>query len=238
MYPHLSWVAMAGEGKRDYPASIGYQAPWYKEYHYIEDHFARLNTALTKGTPHVDVAVIHPIESYWLYWGNRRQTAGKRESIESGFENVIKWLLFGLIDFDFVSEAILSEESVEQDDNSFDVGKMKYHAVVVPGCETLRKNTYERLRAFGEAGGKIVFMGKIPSMIDCVKTDLVKSHFLKHWRNKEQLILRLQLLMMSRHRWLKRKWAAGQVTCFTRCVMTGMLAGCLSAMFIRRRIRT
>lgn len=173
--PHLSWVAMAGEGKRDYPASIGYQAPWYKEYHYIEDHFARLNTALTKGTPHVDVAVIHPIESYWLYWGNRRQTAGKRESIESGFENVIKWLLFGLIDFDFVSEAILSEESVEQDDNSFDVGKMKYHAVVVPGCETLRKNTYERLRAFGEAGGKIVFMGKIPSMIDCVKTDLVKS---------------------------------------------------------------
>ncbi len=28
--PHLSWVSMAGEAKRDYPASINYQVPWYK----------------------------------------------------------------------------------------------------------------------------------------------------------------------------------------------------------------
>ena len=42
--PHLSWVSMAGEAKRDYPASISYQSPWHTEYRYIEDHFARLNT--------------------------------------------------------------------------------------------------------------------------------------------------------------------------------------------------
>ena len=30
--PHLSWVSMEGEAKRDYPASINYQSPWYKEY--------------------------------------------------------------------------------------------------------------------------------------------------------------------------------------------------------------
>lgn len=30
--PHMSWVSMAGEAKRDYPASINYQSPWYKEY--------------------------------------------------------------------------------------------------------------------------------------------------------------------------------------------------------------
>ena len=47
--PHLSWVSMAGEAKRDYPASINYQSPWYKEYKYIENHFARVNTALTRG---------------------------------------------------------------------------------------------------------------------------------------------------------------------------------------------
>ena len=49
--PHLSWVSMAGEAKRDYPASINYQSPWYKEYKYIENLFARLNTALTRGNP-------------------------------------------------------------------------------------------------------------------------------------------------------------------------------------------
>ena len=28
--PHLTWTSMAGEAKRDYPASISYQSPWYK----------------------------------------------------------------------------------------------------------------------------------------------------------------------------------------------------------------
>ena len=56
---------MAGEAKRDFPASIGYQSPWYKEYPLIENYFARLNKALRRGTPHVRLGVIHPIESYW-----------------------------------------------------------------------------------------------------------------------------------------------------------------------------
>lgn len=28
---HLAWTSMAGEAKRDFPASISYQSPWYKE---------------------------------------------------------------------------------------------------------------------------------------------------------------------------------------------------------------
>lgn len=40
-------MTMKGEAKRDYPASISYQSPWAEEFSMIEDHFARLNTALT-----------------------------------------------------------------------------------------------------------------------------------------------------------------------------------------------
>ncbi|TFG46650.1 MAG: hypothetical protein E4H40_07210, partial [Candidatus Brocadiia bacterium] len=64
--PHLSWVSMAGEAKRDYPASIFYQSPWYREYKIIEDYFGRINTVMTRGTPSVRIGVIHPVESYWL----------------------------------------------------------------------------------------------------------------------------------------------------------------------------
>ena len=39
---HLSWYTMEGEAKRDYPASILHQSPWYKEYRKVEDHFSRL----------------------------------------------------------------------------------------------------------------------------------------------------------------------------------------------------
>ena len=39
--PHLTWTSMAGEAKRDYPASISYQSPWYKEYPLVEDYFCK-----------------------------------------------------------------------------------------------------------------------------------------------------------------------------------------------------
>ena len=90
--PHLSWVSMEGEAKRDYPASINYQAPWYKEYPLIEDHFARVNTAMTRGTPLVHVGVIHPIESFWLHWDIGANSG--REQMDNNFKDVTEWLLF------------------------------------------------------------------------------------------------------------------------------------------------
>lgn len=168
--PHLSWVSMEGEGKRDYPASIGYQSPWYREYSYIEDHFARLNTALTRGKPVVRVGVIHPIESYWLYWGNQRQTAVVRQDLENNFTNVIEWLLYGLIDFDFVSEAMLSEDSQSCADG-FRMGSMKYETVVVPQCHTIRSTTLKKLQEFANHGGKVIFMGEPPRFVDAALSD-------------------------------------------------------------------
>ena len=73
---------MRGSAKRDYPASISYQSSWFKEYGYIEDHFARLNTALMRGKPLVNVAVMHPIESAWLIGGVREYTAAGMETLD------------------------------------------------------------------------------------------------------------------------------------------------------------
>ena len=86
--PHLSWVSMRGSAKRDYPASISYQSAWYKEYGYIENHFARLNTALTRGKPIVNVAVLHPIESAWLSGGVREYSAAEIETLDAQFGNI------------------------------------------------------------------------------------------------------------------------------------------------------
>lgn len=170
--PHLTWVSMGGEAKRDYPASIGYQSPWYKEYPYIENHFARLNTALTRGKPHVKVGVIHPIESYWLHWGPREQTSLIREEMETNFRNIIEWLLFGLIDFDFISESLFPS-LCEKASNPIKVGKMQYDVIIVPSCETLRSTTIDRLEDFAEAGGKLIFAGDLPKYADAKPTDKI-----------------------------------------------------------------
>lgn len=42
---------MEGEAKRDYPASIFYQSPWWRQYKYVEDYFSRLGVMLNQGAP-------------------------------------------------------------------------------------------------------------------------------------------------------------------------------------------
>lgn len=171
--PHLSWVSMKGSAKRDYPASINYQSPWYKEYSYIEDHFARLNTALTRGKPVVNIGVIHPIESCWLNFGPADASADAIQNIEEGFKNVSEWLLYGQVDFDYISEELLSEKGSV--DNKLNMGKMRYSTVVVPACDTLRRTTFELLKKFKENGGNLIFYGECPRCIDLIETDEVRS---------------------------------------------------------------
>ncbi|MBR2988177.1 MAG: hypothetical protein IKC64_00460 [Clostridia bacterium] len=164
--PHLSWVSMKGSAKRDYPASISYQSAWYEKYNYVEDHFARLNTALTRGVPSVNVAVIHPIESYWLNYGPQENTADKRRVLESQFDQLINFLLRGTIDFDFVSEGMLPDIYTNGNDGKFTLGAMKYNAVVVPPVQTLRTTTINALTDFVNNGGKVIFTGACPECVD------------------------------------------------------------------------
>jgi hypothetical protein len=172
--PHLTWTSMAGEAKRDYPAPIGYQSPWYKEYALVENYFARLNTAMTRGKAAVKVGVIHPIESYWLYFGTREHTEGIRKEMDVNFQQLVRWLLYGLIDFDFIAESLLpqlqSPKEAEQA-KGFLVGAMEYDVILVPNCVTLRSSTLDRLLAFVKRGGKVIFTGKIPTYVDAVKSD-------------------------------------------------------------------
>ncbi|KAA8577103.1 hypothetical protein EYC84_007107 [Monilinia fructicola] len=86
---HLAWLSMAGEGKRDYPASINYQS-----------------VAMTRGKAVTRVGVIHPIESYWLCFGPD-QSGDEAGSRDRAFSDLTNWLLHGLIDFDFISESLL-----------------------------------------------------------------------------------------------------------------------------------
>ena len=172
--PHLSWVSMKGDAKRDYPASISYQSPWYKEYPYIEDHFARVNTALTRGSADVSIAVIHPIESYWLHWGPGATTLEKRKQLEQNFDDLIHWLLMNQLDFDYVSESLFPEEC-KKASNPIKIGKMKYDVIVVPALETIRESTVERLEDFVEAGGRVIFMGPCPTYVDCKRSERIKA---------------------------------------------------------------
>ncbi|MBE5786495.1 MAG: hypothetical protein E7324_03030 [Clostridiales bacterium] len=167
---HLSWVSMEGEAKRDYPACINYQSPWYKEYPYVEDYFARVNAALTRGKPHVKIGMIHPIESYWLRRGPLAQTEDRCAEMDQRFQDATAWLLHGLMDFDYICESLLPAQC-KQGGFPLQVGEMAYDAVIVPQMETIRSTTLDRLENFQAAGGQLIFMGEAPKFVDAIPSD-------------------------------------------------------------------
>jgi len=167
--PHLSFMSMAGEGKRDWPASIFYQSPWYKEFTYIEDYFSRVNYFLSKGKPVTRVAIIHPIESIWLHLGQKDRNESAINKLQSDFANITETLLFGGIDVDYISESLLPEQYKNTSD-TFKVGEMEYDAVIIPSMETIRKTTLDRLEQFHKNGGKVIFAGDIPLIMDAEKS--------------------------------------------------------------------
>jgi hypothetical protein len=167
--PHLYWVSMRGEAKRDYPASIGHQSPWYREYAYLEDHFARISSAMTRGNPVVRIGVVHPVESYWLHWGPNAQTKAVRDELDERFSQLTDWLLFHQLDFDFICESLLPGQ-FDPDGEGFAVGAMRYDVVIVPNLETIRSATLAALRQFRAKGGTVLFAGNLPDCVDAEAT--------------------------------------------------------------------
>ena len=174
---HLFWTEMGGEAKRDYPASIGFQSPWYKEYPLIENYFSRVNTVMTRGKAVERIAVIHPIESYWLYWGVQEQTGSIRAELDEQFSKLVDTLLFGLQDFDFLSESLIPELTDGKTivNKQLSAGAMKYDVILVPNCLTLRSTTIEMLEKCIEAGVKVLFTGKTPVYENAVPSERAKS---------------------------------------------------------------
>ncbi|MGC4031067.1 MAG: hypothetical protein QM754_04885 [Tepidisphaeraceae bacterium] len=168
--PHLAWVSMAGEAKRDYPASISYQSPWFEQYKLVEDHFARIATVLTRGKPVVRVGLIHPIESYWLKFGCTEQAGPEMAERDKAFADVTSWLAYSGIDFDYLCESILPGQNTSAG-KQFVVGEMAYDAIVVPGLRTMRSTTLALLTKFRRAGGLVIFAGEVPTLVDAFPSD-------------------------------------------------------------------
>ncbi len=164
---HLSWYTMEGEAKRDYPASISFQSAWCKEYKAVEDYFSRVNVALEGGDAVRDVAVIHPIESAWGSYLVRGMKSGEwhgdnsmnavAAKLNEGLETVMRTLLKGHCDFDFIDEEVLSRHgSVEG--ASLKLKLASYKVVVVPPMLCARPSTAKILADFAKAGGRVLIV--------------------------------------------------------------------------------
>lgn len=171
--PHLSWYSLAGGAKRDFPPSIFFQSPWWREHRLLGDYFGRLCLALSQGEAVREICVVHPIETAWGLKVKPATPAvnGLTELLYSLF-NI---LLDRQFDFDLADESLMQRHgSVEVTRGAprLRIGRMRYRAVVVPEAGTLRGTTAALLAKFAKAGGRVVFAGRMPERLNGVCASL------------------------------------------------------------------
>ena len=166
---HLSWYTMEGDAKRDYPASILHQSPWWQAYRTVEDYFSRVHVLMTQGEPVRDVLVVHPMESVWVRCRAGWHDAEDVKELDASIQRLRDWLLDADLDFDYGDEEMMSRLAKVRKANGqpiLDVGKARYTTVVVPPLITIRSTTLSVLRRFGRAGGRVLFVGEPPQYVD------------------------------------------------------------------------
>lgn len=176
--PHLSWYTMAGENKRDYPASIFYHSAWYKQYKYVEDYFARIHVA-TEGRPaDCRLLVLNPIESVWAraYSGGFNWLMSGDEgitAIENQYQETFRMLMRAGVDFDYGEERILARYGNVKK-NRIQVGSCTYDKVLLSGVETIKESTWKLLLEFTKQGGQLIIAGKAPERINALPDHRMK----------------------------------------------------------------
>jgi len=171
---HLSWYTMEGQAKRDYPASIFYQSPWWEMYSKVEDYFARIHAVMTRGREVRDLLVVHPVESMWMLcksgWGGSPEVK-KYDEMLIGLRDQ---LLARNIDFDYGDEDIIdryARAGKKEGVPTLFMGQARYKAVLVPPLLTIRKSTLDLLRRFQALGGLVVFVDEPAQYVDGVVSE-------------------------------------------------------------------
>ncbi|MBN1555050.1 MAG: hypothetical protein JXA11_09905 [Phycisphaerae bacterium] len=173
---HLSWYTMAAEAKRDYPASIFYQSPWWESYEKVENYFARIHAVMTRGKEVRDLLVLHPLESMWMLFRVGWRDDAAVEDYNQMLVRLRDTLLGANIDFDYGDEDILARYGkARKSDGRLLVNKADYKTVLVPPMLTIRRSTLTLLKKFAAAGGTVVFAGDVPRYVDVEPSDEAKQ---------------------------------------------------------------
>lgn len=167
---HLSLYSMRGERKRDFPANLYYQQPWWNDEKEFADYEARVCAAVSEGERMVDVLLIQPLTSVWSEYTPLHKAASEAPErlYDEAFTDISSRLMAEKLDFHFGNENLMAKHaSVEG--KTFKIGKHSYSCVVVPPACNIKSHTFDLLKQYAANGGKLIFTGALPTMIDGVE---------------------------------------------------------------------
>ena len=115
----------------------------------------RMSYLLSMGRPAATVALYLPSSAMWM--GD--------EAADVAFVSTERMLSERQVDFDIVSEDALAEDLKAGTGFFETLSGSRYSVVILPGEVVLSELALGRLRAFAASGGKVLFLGHLPTMI-------------------------------------------------------------------------
>ncbi len=167
---HAFCYSISGLRKHDAPPSQFLQNPYWLHFRHLADYAGRLSYALSQGRAHISIALVHPTTTFWTHMGNplhNFQYCGSDPAEERALERLKQdWmylqnqLLLQQIDFDHLDSELLAEASIEGE--SLIIGQARYDVLILPPMSNLETAAWTRIKAFLQAGGKVISVGLLP----------------------------------------------------------------------------
>jgi hypothetical protein len=118
----------------------------------------RASYLIAVGRPAAQVGLYHPGNSIWL--GGDAATEADRSTTKLG------WQLFEhQVDWDYFDEQSLSGVATISNGGFTNLSGQTYKTIVLPSMTVITRAGLDRLRAFALAGGKVIFVGKTPTLV-------------------------------------------------------------------------
>jgi hypothetical protein len=151
LFETMFYPASNPAGGRGGPAAYMRDPGWPALMQYSQ----RMGYAMSMGRPAASVALYLPSDSLWL---------GDRAS-DTAFVATEQMLAERQIDFDIVGVDSLASELKAGPGTLETMSGNRYKTVILPSVAVLPEASLDRLKALAKGGGKVLFLGRTPSLI-------------------------------------------------------------------------
>lgn len=121
----------------------------------VAQYINRAAYLLSQGKPAAQIGVYFPTFSMW-YGDNGSNTS---------LLDISRQLMENQRDFDFVDEQALSSVLTPENGTLKNHSGQAYRAIIVPAVTAISKSALDKLQKFSDSGGKVIFIGTLPSLL-------------------------------------------------------------------------
>ena len=169
--PHLEGYTLRGERKRDYPASLFYQLPWFdKGYKAFSDYICKIGGLLDDGKEEASILVIQPLQTAFIKQNILNSDA--LNIVDDKFIDITNRLSDAHILYHYGDESLMEKYGTVNGDK-FIIGECEYDTVILPNMLSVTKNTLKLLIEFSNNDGKIYYVGEMPTLVNGRKNSCI-----------------------------------------------------------------